>query len=774
MSFWPRPSRRAPVAWYLAGAFGVCIAALGGLVGLTTASSFSREHDRAIAELHAAAQVNADAAANTVPETLQFLNQLVHEPQLATLDPTDCHAALGSLATILAAEQGHIELYRADGSLVCALASPGDRTDRVAKGPWFATALASGRPVDGGTAIDAVTGKPSFTIALPVPASAGRTGVMAVSVATGVSPLQPPASAASQTVLVELDPTRTIVLAVSPRAPVAVGPVPRTWLAGHNTSTRTVVDVDGVRRLYAEVTASNGWHVLAGISTTTALAPARAELVRNLLFGSAIVLLVAALGVLLGRRLARPVRRLREAIEAAKADNTVTAPLEGPQEIAAVAEAFNETIAQRRDLEVQLSHQALHDPLTGLANRALLSDRLRTALSRRRTGPRAMAVFFFDLDRFKVINDSHGHERGDAVLVAVARRLETELRGGDTLARFGGDEFVVLADDVSSELEAIGLARRLQAVIARPLALDTGETAHVTATVGISLAGPDSTPGGLLRDADAAMYRGKDAGRGRAEIFDEELGRRARRRADVEAALRAGLRRGEFVVHYQPEVDLSTGRMSGVEALVRWNRPEHGLVPPSEFIPVAEETGLIIELGDVVLDQACHQIAAWRDQGLDLTMSVNLAPRQLIDPDLPTRVAGTLRRAGAPAESLVLEMTESGLIENDPRTMAVLSALKEMGVRLALDDFGTGYASLSYLRHFPVDVVKVDRSFVSDLAISDSEAKATIVAAVVAMGQGLGLVTIAEGVEESTQLEILQQMGCGLAQGYLFARPQEP
>ncbi|MBV8160054.1 MAG: EAL domain-containing protein [Acidimicrobiia bacterium] len=771
MRNWKRRSRRASVAVYLIGTFGVCIAALAALVAVTTASSFRRERDRATTELRAAAQVNADSASATVPEMLGFVGDLAKNPALASLDPAQCQASLGTLASVLSspAEQGHIELYRPDGSLVCTLASPGSHTERITKGAWFDKVLATNSSVDGGTGIDPLTGQPSFTIALPVAATGNRTGVMAVSMATGSTPLQRPAGAAAQTVLVELDPSGSIVLATSDNAPVRVGPV-KSWPAAGTSGTRSLTDADGVSRIYTEVTATNGWHVLAGIPTSAAQAPARAELQRNLLFGGAIVALVAGLGFLLGRRLARPVRRLRQTIEAAKADNTVTASLEGPAEIAAVAEAFNETIAERRDLESQLSHQALHDPLTGLANRALLDDRLRVALARRRHADAGLAVMFFDVDRFKVINDSHGHDRGDVVLVGVARRLEQALRSGDTLARFGGDEFVVLAEEVASEREAFELASRLQEAICRPLTLDSGETAHVTATVGIAIADVGSTAGELLRDADAAMYRGKERGRARAEIFDEELGARARKRAETEAALRAGLARGEFVVHYQPEVDVQTGQMTGVEALARWNRPHHGMVSPGEFIPVAEETGLILDLGDLVLEQACRQAVAWRLDGLDLTMSVNLSPRQLTDPDLPKRISAILARTGAPPHRLVLEMTESGLVENDPRTMAVLQSLKGMGVRLALDDFGTGYASLSYLRHFPVDVVKVDRSFVSDLGTGEG----AIVAAVLAMGRGLGLTTVAEGVEEPEQLAALEEMGCALAQGFYLAKPQAP
>ena len=266
------------------------------------------------------------------------------------------------------------------------------------------------------------------------------------------------------------------------------------------------------------------------------------------------------------------------------------------------------------------------------------------------------------------------------------------------------------------------------------------------------------------------MYRGKERRRGGVEIFDEALGARARARADTEADLRQGLTRGEFIVEYQPEVDVATGRMTGVEALVRWARPKCGIRPPSEFISIAEETGMILELGDFVLTEACRQLVEWQDDGLELTVSVNLSPRQLIDPELPTRVKEILASTGASPTRVVLEMTESALVEDDPRTMGILAELRAMGVRLALDDFGTGYASLSYLRSFPVDIVKVDRSFTGDLG--QRKDGAAIVAAVLAMGQSLGLTTVAEGVEKRGQLRALEAMGCSLAQGFYLAKPQ--
>jgi diguanylate cyclase (GGDEF)-like protein/PAS domain S-box-containing protein len=431
---------------------------------------------------------------------------------------------------------------------------------------------------------------------------------------------------------------------------------------------------------------------------------------------------------------------------------------------------------ERKAFEDRLAHQAHHDPLTGLPNRVLFLEFLVLALARARRHRSSVAVLFLDLDRFKVVNDSLGHDAGDDLLVAMARRLKGVVRPGDTIARFGGDEFTVLCEDLSgphARQQAIDLAERLLEAIHSPFELDGDET-FLSASIGIALAGGASDrPEALLRDADAAMYRAKDRGKGRWELFDEEMRSTARQRLETENALHRALDRHEFRVFYQPVVSLSEGRCVGAEALVRWQHPDRGLVAPYEFITLAEETGLIVPLGAWVLEEACRQVAEWqKDLRADssFVVSVNLSARQLAQPDLVTSVASALERSGADARNLCLEITESVLMDDAEGTIGSITALKSLGVKLSIDDFGTGYSSLGYLKRFPVDSVKVDQSFVDGLG-SDPEDSA-IVAAVVSLGHALGLTVVAEGVESAEQLEELIALGCDQAQGFFFAPPQ--
>jgi diguanylate cyclase (GGDEF)-like protein len=403
----------------------------------------------------------------------------------------------------------------------------------------------------------------------------------------------------------------------------------------------------------------------------------------------------------------------------------------------------------------------------------LFVEFLTLALARRHRKHTSAAVLFLDLDRFKVVNDSLGHDAGDELMIKLGMRLCAAVRPADTVARFGGDEFTVLCDDLSSDdarRQAIDVAERLLEVIEAPIQLN-GEDQHLSASIGIAIAGPGDTPETLLRDADAAMYQAKDRGKGRWELFDEEMRSSARMRLETENALHRALERDELRIYYQPIVELVGTTCSGAEALVRWQHPDRGLVAPDAFIDLAEETGLIVPIGAWVLEEACRQLMEWRDAGLvspTFTMAVNLSARQLAQADLVERVAAALERTGAPPELVCLEITESVLMAET--TIDAIDALRALGVRLSIDDFGTGYSSLGYLRRFPVDSVKVDRSFVDGLG-TESEDSA-IVAAVVGLGHALGLSVVAEGVETELQLAELGALGCDRAQGFWFARPQ--
>jgi diguanylate cyclase (GGDEF)-like protein len=424
-------------------------------------------------------------------------------------------------------------------------------------------------------------------------------------------------------------------------------------------------------------------------------------------------------------------------------------------------------------------YRALHDPLTGLANRGLLMEQLAQALARARRRPGSVAVLFLDLDRFKVVNDSLGHAVGDDLLVEVARRLERTMRSADTVARFGGDEFVVLAEDVAGLDEALSLARRLREAIAVPVRVGAGQRVVVTASVGIALSPPGAvaaTPSSLLWDADVAMYRAKDTGRDRVQLFEDGLRAGSLDRFRSEAMLRHALDHDGLRLHYQPLVDLGSGALAGAEALVRLQDPERGLIPPAEFIPVAEETGLVVPLGAWVVSEAAAQAAAWRSlQPLDappMTVSINLSGRQLTTPGFAVEVGAAIARSGADASHLCFEITENTLLDATGAGVTTLERLKELGVRLAIDDFGTGHSSLTWLRRLPADFLKIDRTFVAGLGTDPGDT--AIVRAVLDLGQALGLTTIAEGVEKPEQLEALRDLGCHWAQGYHLARPGPP
>jgi diguanylate cyclase (GGDEF)-like protein len=418
-------------------------------------------------------------------------------------------------------------------------------------------------------------------------------------------------------------------------------------------------------------------------------------------------------------------------------------------------------------------HAAFHDALTNLPNRALLTDHLRLAVERtRRHGEHLFAVLFLDLDRFKNINDSLGHAAGDCLLVETARRLERCSRPTDTVARLGGDEFAVLLDGLESERDAVRVAERVQEELARPFHLG-GHEVYTAASIGITLSthGYDD-PENVLRDADTAMYRAKEKGKARYELFDAEMHADALARLRLENDLRRAVEHGEFEVYYQPIVTLATGALAGFEALVRWRHPERGVVLPAEFIPLAEETRMVTEIGAWVLDEACRQMSEWREllpAHLPLNVSVNLSSKQLTQPGLVERVRRTLRETKLPPHCLKLEITESAVMENAESAAAVLAQLRGLGLQLSIDDFGTGYSSLSYLHRFPVDTLKIDRSFVSRMCEGGENAE--IVRTVVTLASNLGMAVVAEGVETEEQHALLEALHCEYGQGYLYSRP---
>jgi diguanylate cyclase (GGDEF)-like protein len=425
---------------------------------------------------------------------------------------------------------------------------------------------------------------------------------------------------------------------------------------------------------------------------------------------------------------------------------------------------------ERKRSEVDLAHQALHDPLTGLPNRALFIDRLTVALDRSRRTGAPVAVLFLDVDTFKQINDSMGHAAGDLLLTILADRFHAMLRPMDTVARFGGDEFTFLFEELESEREAVLIADRISRTAAQPLMLGEGEMA-VAVSIGIAIVtDPSVAPDTVIRDADTAMYRAKERGGARFELFDESSRHRATERLELEEALRQAVERSELRVHYQPQVTLNgeTG-LTGFEALVRWEHPQRGLIEAEEFVSLAESTGLIVPIGQWVLGEALRQVARWRETRPGVTVSVNVSARQLADPGLAAGLATAIRDSGADPGVLSLEITED-TVEKDPELAArMLEAFSQLGVQVTMDDFGTGHSSLQSLRRLPLTEIKIDPSFVSGLGANPDDA--ALLGAMVDLGHALGVTVTAEGVETDTQLAHLRDLGCDGAQGYLFSRP---
>ncbi|MEZ5288169.1 MAG: EAL domain-containing protein [Vicinamibacterales bacterium] len=512
---------------------------------------------------------------------------------------------------------------------------------------------------------------------------------------------------------------------------------------------------------------------------------------RFALAGIAVLLVSLVGGSMYSHRLSQPLRDIAAAASEVAAGNLqLTLPERGSEEAVVVARAFNDMSTSLRTARDRLMHDATHDVLTHLPNRVLFMERLDRSLVRRVRHPEyCFAVLFLDLDRFKHVNDSLGHRTGDQLLVRFAERLSAAVRRDDavmrvpgapdadesTLARFGGDEFVVLLDDIRSPIDAVRVAERIQRLSAQPLAIG-GHEVFATSSIGVAVsAATHQSADDLVRDADLAMYRAKQAGGNGYAVFDGAMHALAVRRLRLETELRRAVERGEFRVRYQPIVSLKDRRTVGFEALVRWQHPKRGLLAPGEFLAVADEVGIIAGIDDFVLRQACRQgvaLMAAHPDGPAPTMSVNLSAKSFAQASLVEQVAAALRLTGFPPSSLRLEITESTAIDDVERARHVLTELRELGVRVSIDDFGTGYCALSYLQAFPLDALKIDRSFV--IGLGQGGGQREIVQLVIALASTLGLDVIAEGTETEAQVEYLTSLGCGYGQGYFFAPPLDP
>jgi len=680
---------------------------------------------------------------------------LVANPAACTLN----FAGLGVFAN------GHIDIVLPDGTVVCSsLSSHGAPTAASQAGaPWLsaasgpATPTTSAAPAVSGVFTDGLGGGPSIAITVPIGSAANDRAVIAL-----VLSVQPVADGIASAFggpehfsFAVTDSTGETVLSSSGSGD-AVMPV------GANSSHRDWIES-------AQKLDSLGWHIVAGRRSAAALAPTRSLLWREGLVAGLALIVVLALLALVNRRIAVPLRRLAHDVGRAAYEVVPRRiGVGGPRELREVADKFNDMIAVRASFEDKLSHDALHDPLTGLPNQVLLLDRLAVA-SERAPGTRSkVAVLAIGIDRFELVNTSLGYRVGDEALIALAARIEGELRPRQTLARLGGGEFAISLVEVADRDAALAEAASVLRLVAQPFDA-AGTMLALTASIGVALAEPGVSAEELLRNATTAMHSAKEHGGSRYELFEPSLRVRATTRLRLENDLNRALDRGEIFVEYQPVVNLPSGRITGAEALVRWRHPAHGVVPPATFIPLAEETGVIDQIGQFVLRDACAQGVAWNRLGYPMRIAVNVSGRQLLGGGFADRVTDALTTTGFSPSQLCIELTESTLMEDVLRISTALHALKGHGISLSVDDFGTGYSSLSYLQRFPVDELKIDRSFVAGLGQPDDR---NLVAAVIGIAHALELRIIAEGVETEDQAAQLITLGCRSAQGYLYGKPQ--
>ena len=717
------------------------------------------------------AQLAAKTMTTSINDTMRAMAGWSSTPSFAQAfrTPQDCSlnaTAIGSFSSV------HIDIIRPDGTVACtSLSKTGSpKGAHIGQPEWLGRALAADQPIFSPVLVDPLTHQQSIVLAAPVVSKGRPVGVIALVVRSDqvAQDLAATYGGVDHLTFTIVDLTPGLVSSAS-GSPADVGrSVAASPFAGRQSGRWKAFD--GPEQVFgsADITPVN-WRIYTGISEAHVTASARDTARREALVGLVALLAVALMAYTLNRRIARPLRRVTKAIAHAR-DDPLPSPVavDGPREIAILSREFNMMLDARLDYEAQISRQALHDALTGLPNRGLLNDRLASAVNRIHADHTGLvAVLFLDLDRFKYVNDTFGHPAGDALLREVATRLATGLRPGDTLARFGGDEFVVVCENVSDAAQAVDIAKRMATALNGQFTVD-GTPVALSASIGIALADESARdPDDLIREADIAMYAAKESGRG-WELCDHELRIKTARRTEIEQDLRVATTRNEFVVEYQPIYQTATRNIIGAEALVRWEHPTKGRIPPNDFIPIAEETGDINAIGQQVLTQACTDIAKLQSDGKQLSIAVNVAVGQLTDTFAAT-VADILQTSGLPAGQLHLEITEGSLVRAFGPAADTLARLHALGISLAIDDFGTGYSSLSYLQRFPFDVLKIDRSFIE--ALGRNASARAIVDAMLSMARALKLHVVAEGVETETQLAMLTDLGCPFIQGFLFARP---
>jgi diguanylate cyclase (GGDEF)-like protein len=662
-----------------------------------------------------------------------------------------------------------VDMVAPDGTVACTSArSPRVTAPGVHAGSaWLRAALRGGATRIDWRGRDAAARTNAVTIAAPL--TDGRRTVGAVVLFLHVPMI---ASTLAQTVAGAQHESFTVVdrqtgaIVAASEAPAPDAPqFPVARRSGDWTG------VDGANRLFGSSDVRGApWRVYAGERRSTVLADVRGTFERQALIGLLVLLVLLAAVLLLNRRVVGPLRELTAAVARARREPERTRVQEaGPAELRTLARAFNAMLDVRAGHDAQLVHQATHDPLTGLPNQQLLRERLGEVLRQDARG--GVAVLWIGVGRLDIVTEGFGHGAGDRLVAEVSARLSEVAAPGDMLARVGGAEFVLLLTGAARGAGAAA-AERVHQALNRPFRGPDGEIV-LQAAIGGTRAEPGASAAGpLLREADSAMREARSTGR-RFTEFDGALQHRATRHLAVEREIRQALERDEFLVYYQPLVDVETRTVTGTEALVRWRHPERGLVPPMQFVPIAEETGQIAAIGGIVLRRACAQAAAWTTAGHPLRMSVNVAVGQLRDPGFPALVAETLADTGLAPEQLCLELTESSLVGDVEHAGAALGRLRDLGVHVAIDDFGTGYSSLSYLHNLPVDELKIDRSFIARLGGEGAaDRDGHMVEAIVGMARALGLSVVAEGVETDAQLAFLSGLRCPVAQGYLFAEPR--